>query len=249
MFALLVCVTAATHYYSLFFEFIMCGSVSLVFIRNWNLQKFVSVLICVLIAIAGAFIMYFIAFLKTGSVHYALTWGAELTSGNAPVFESIASVEKPQEYSHTDSYIASRRSSMSVFLDSVVLNVFSPLVHNLNSVFILLLFVFSIISIIAAILINRDKQQWKFYLSVFVPLVLFLFFYSAPAINLTRIIESYRFIICLYILSATFLCLPFDFFLSCFWFFLNSFSFHIYRIVILLLTVVPVFYVCFDTKF
>lgn len=208
LFSLCILVTGATHYYAVLFQFIICISVVIVFSFQFTKNKLCFILVGTFTPIALVAVSLLLAVLSFGNLAYAVNWALGVPNGNQPIAESIASVGF---LSNNSSWgLPQSRSSMQIFFDSVVNNIFLPLFNNQNWLIIILLFIFSVVSIVWAFINKRHEFINLKYLLVSIALVVIFVLYSSPAIGFLRILESYRLVICLYIFACCFLSFPFD---------------------------------------
>lgn len=212
---LFVSVAAAfsTHYYTLFFQFITCLCVGLVYIYKLTLPKLKAISLPVLSVLVVYGSLMILEIIKCEKISFAMDWGLGMLKGSAPVAESIASVGFIDSAKTTSS--GRFKTGIQTFFDSIVNNLILPLTHNINVVVVCILFAATVVVIIWACIYKRSSMLHCRYLSVSIIFVALLLIYSAPAIDLTRVIESYRMIVCMYIFICATLSLPFDALIEC----------------------------------
>lgn len=195
------------HYYTVMFEFVLCLSVCIVYIFKFNFAKIKSIFLAIVCGVLSAVIPLVIAYLKVGFWSYSINWSQSVPSGDAPIAESISSVTSSSD-DVFDSFLTNSTSSSSMFDDFWNHCLYPLLFFRHLDILIGVLFFVSLVALIVYLL--KKQKVNKNILCAFIPFVIFLILYSAPLLNLPRLLESYRLILCLYVTGFSSLLIGFD---------------------------------------
>lgn len=201
-----------THFYITLFQFVMCISVFICNVKRLNIYKFFAFVVSVSSSFVFSILLYVFMYLKNSWISSSLYWGYYIDNTNGSPVESISSVGHLGSQNIDSPGNLSQSTGMVKFFSSLQYNIINPLTHNLNSILVLVLIIASIFTLIYVFVKMRNTNQHLNYLSIFISFFILFMFYVAPAVDLPKIIDGYRLVICMYITCCAFLSITFDLF-------------------------------------
>lgn len=208
LFALTIAATLTTHYYTTIFQFVTCLSTFVVYIMLLNKSKIKSIFVSIALGAGAGLITFAIGWSISSYLSIAMTWAKNLPSGESKVFENIASVTSSEENIELNKQANDFVSQIDVKIKTIYEDTFMPLFPNFWSFIFLTLVIVSLAVMI--ILFVKRRADFQNYLPIFLSMLIFFIMYAAPIINITRILESYRIVVCLYCTIFAFCCISFD---------------------------------------
>lgn len=218
--ALSIGTVLATHYYTLMFQFVICVATFFSYILLCKKEKFVALAISVGSAAVAVLIPFGLGWVKCKKLSAALNWASDLPQGKSNVFERLASVVP-------ENSAAAKAGGMSTAPATQVTKGSDPIGETLRSLWndaIVPLFtqdfaiLFSILIgiglVIFVIACFKKRHLVPGYLSVIICALVFFAMYAAPCLQITRLLESYRVVIVLYVMILVMWVFVIDFFLD-----------------------------------
>lgn len=197
LFSVLITTTLCTHFYTTLFQFVFCLSIAIVYINKFNGKKFLYILLSVVFGCLLAIIPLFFVWLKVGTISYPIQWGVGVTSGQSQVFEEIASVVPKESFN----------PFITIYQSTII-----PLFKDGWAIVSLLLILFGFL--ITCLNFFKNRKRFCLYLSVIISMLILYCLFAAPVLHISRLLESYRIVICLYYTCLTVMCFPIDYFIN-----------------------------------
>lgn len=196
LFGISIATTLSVHYYTTLYQLVVCLSIFVVFVFKMNKEKFIALAISVTSGVFGGIITMIIGIIYSGGFSWSITWAQKLPTGDTQAFEEIASTIKSSENEQLANNVDNIFSAIGGGFKTFFEDGFMPLFPDALYIVFIVLIVFSIAALI--ILFIRNREESLNYLPILIMGIIFLLMYAAPLLNITRLLESYRLVICLY---------------------------------------------------
>lgn len=184
-----VATTLASHYYTVIFQFILCLFTFFAYILHLKKEKFIALCISVGAGVLSILIAMGLGFVKCKKWAYAVNWASTVPSGDAHIAEQLASVVPTETGANSSPFT-------SLWNDAI-----TPFFTKNYLIFFLVLLGIGLLTFVYCCI--RRREYVPRFLPVVCSLVVYFVMYAAPALKITRLLESYRLVLILYVMVMT----------------------------------------------
>lgn len=206
--SLCIASTFCVHYYTTIFQFVLCLVTFVMHIKNLNRTKFLTLVACVLAGVLLGNISTITGLVYSGGFSWSVVWAQQLPTGQTHAFEDIASVVQSKQNMVLSWNAKTAIDQFFVGCKTFFEDALVPLFPNYWWILFYGLVLISVAMMIVCVI--KKQVKTKNYWTLILAAVIFLAMYAAPILNITRLLESYRLIVCLYATILPFCCVGFD---------------------------------------